>query len=488
MLCNCFFWYTNNAQKYSCVLHRVNEVIGLDFDTIAAIATAPGEAGIGIIRISGKNAIDVGNKIFKNRKQLSLRDCEERKLNYGYIYDPKDGKKIDEVLMVYIKGPYTYTKEDIVEVNCHGGIVPVRKILEVILENGARLAERGEFTKRAFLNGRIDLSQAEAVMDLISAKTDISFNVSLNQLEGSISSEVKKLQNVLLGMLAHVEASIDFPEDDVEDLTYSNLQEQGNLVLDKINRLLSTVYTGKILREGLKTVILGKPNVGKSSLLNAILRENRAIVTDIPGTTRDVIEEYVNINGVPLKIIDTAGIRETEDIVERLGVDKAKELLNEADLVIAVFDTSEELSREDYHIIDLIKDRKTIVLLNKSDLPSKLNEEDLKNYLPNKRVISTAISKNEGIDKLEETLEDMFLSSEVQISDSTIVTNVRHRDQLLKAKNNIEDALNSLTLSMPLDCIEVDIKGCWENLGEITGDTVGEDIIDKIFSEFCIGK
>nr|WP_074351803.1 tRNA uridine-5-carboxymethylaminomethyl(34) synthesis GTPase MnmE [Proteiniborus sp. DW1] len=462
--------------------------MSLDFDTIAAIATAPGEAGIGIIRISGKHAIDVGDKIFKNKKELSLRECEERKLNYGYVYDPKDGKKIDEVLVVYIKAPYTYTKEDIVEINCHGGVIPVRRILEVVLENGARLAERGEFTKRAFLNGRIDLSQAEAVMDLISAKTDTSFDVSLNQLEGSISSEVKKLQKVLLGMLAHVEASIDFPEDDVEDLTYNSLQEQGNLVLDKINSLLSTVYTGKILREGLKTVILGKPNVGKSSLLNAILRENRAIVTDIPGTTRDVIEEYANIRGVPLKIIDTAGIRETEDIVERLGVDRAKELLNEADLVITVFDTSKELSEEDYDIIDLVKDKKAIILLNKSDLPSKLNEEDIIKHLPNKKIINTAISMNEGIDNLEETIEDMFLSTEVKISDNTIITNVRHRDQLLKAKDNIEDALNSLASGMPVDCIEVDIKNCWQNLGEITGDTVGEDIIDKIFSEFCIGK
>ncbi|WP_352169254.1 tRNA uridine-5-carboxymethylaminomethyl(34) synthesis GTPase MnmE [Proteiniborus sp. MB09-C3] len=460
----------------------------MDFDTIAAISTAPGEAGIGIIRISGKNAIDVGDKIFKNKKQFSLKECEERKLNYGYVFNPKDGKKIDEVLMVYIKAPYTYTKEDIVEVNCHGGIIPVRRVLEVVLENGARLAERGEFTKRAFLNGRIDLSQAEAVMDLISAKTDTSFDVSLNQLEGSISNEVKKLRNVLLGMLAHVEASIDFPEDDVEDLTYNSLQEQGNFVLGKIGKLLDTVYTGKILREGLRTVILGKPNVGKSSLLNAILRENRAIVTDIPGTTRDIIEEYVNIKGIPLKIVDTAGIRETEDIVEKLGVDRAKEFLNQADLVIAVFDTSEELSKEDYDIINLIKDKKAIVLLNKSDLPSRIDEEDIKKHLPDKRIINTSISKNEGIDKLEEILEDMFLSSEVKISDNTIVTNVRHRDQLLKAKDNIEDALQSLDLSMPLDCIEVDIKNCWENLGEITGDTVGEDIIDKIFSEFCIGK
>lgn len=460
----------------------------MDFDTIAAIATAPGEAGIGIIRISGKKAIDIGDKIFRNKKQRSLKECEERRLNYGYIFDPKNNKKIDEVLVVYIKAPYTYTKEDVVEINCHGGTIPVRRILEIVLENGARLAERGEFTKRAFLNGRIDLSQAEAVMDLISAKTDSSFDISLNQLEGSISGEVKKLQNILLGMLAHIEASIDFPEDDVEDLAYANLKSQGIQVKEKINKLLDTVYTGRILREGLKTVILGKPNVGKSSLLNAILRENRAIVTDIPGTTRDIIEEYVNLRGVPLKIVDTAGIRETEDIVEKLGVDRAKEFLNKADLVIAVFDTSTDLTKEDYDIIELIKNRKSIVLLNKSDLPSKFNEEDIKAYLPDKKIINTAIAENKGVDILEKTIEEMFLSTEVKINDSTIITNVRHRDQLLKAKENIDDALNSIELNMPLDCLEVDIKNCWENLGEITGDTVGEDILDKIFSEFCIGK
>lgn len=460
----------------------------MDFDTIAAISTAPGEAGIGIIRISGKNALDVVDKLFINKKQARLSECEERKLNYGYIINPRDGKKIDEVLVVYIKGPYTYTKENIVEINCHGGSIPVRRILELVLENGARLAEKGEFTKRAFLNGRIDLSQAEAVMDLISAKTDSSFDVSLNQLEGNISKEVKKLQDILLGMLAHIEASIDFPEDDVEDITYDNIKEQGELVLDKLNKLLKTANTGKILREGLKTVILGKPNVGKSSLLNAILRENRAIVTDIPGTTRDIIEEYVNIRGIPLKIVDTAGIRDTEDIVEKLGVDKAKELLNQADLVISVFDTSTELSKEDLHIIDLIKDKDVIVLLNKSDLPSKINEKDIIKNLPNKRIINTSIANDEGVETLEEAIEEMFLTSEVNIKDSIIVSNVRHKDQLLKAKSNIEEALNSIDISMPLDCIEVDIKYCWENLGEITGDTVGEDIIDKIFSEFCIGK
>ncbi|KNF07290.1 tRNA modification GTPase MnmE [Gottschalkia purinilytica] len=460
----------------------------MDIDTIAAIATAPGEAGIGIVRISGKNAIDIGNKIFRSKRVKSLKECEERKLNYGYAIDPKNEKKIDEVLVVYMKGPNTYTKEDIVEINCHGGMVPVRRILEVVLENGARIAEKGEFTKRAFLNGRIDLAQAEAIMDLISAKTDSSFDVSLNQLEGSLSREVSDMRNTLLAMLAHIEASIDFPEHDVEEITYGELESQGEEVLEKINKLLDTVYTGRILREGIKTIILGKPNVGKSSLMNAILRENRAIVTDIPGTTRDIIEEYINIKGVPLKLVDTAGIRETEDLVEKIGVDKAKGILNESDLAIAVFDTSRELEKEDLEIIELIKDKKSIILLNKTDLPIKISEDEINKLLPNKKIINTSMIKGKGLDILEETLKDMFLSSEIQIKDNTIVTNVRHRNQLLKSKENIQEALESIRIGLPIDCVEVDVKNCWENLGEITGDTVGEDIIDKIFANFCIGK
>lgn len=460
----------------------------MDTDTIAAIATAPGEAGIGIVRISGKRAIDIADKIFQGKRINKLSLGEERKLIYGHIINPLDQKRIDEVLVVYMRGPFTYTKEDIVEINCHGGIIPVRRILEVVLDNGARIAEQGEFTKRAFLNGRIDLAQAEAVMDLISAKTDSSFDVSLNQLEGSLSKEIKDLRHKLLGMLAHIEAAIDFPEHDEEYLTNQQLIEDGSEILNRINKLLDTVYAGKILREGLKTVILGKPNVGKSSLMNAVLRENRAIVTDVPGTTRDIIEEYVNIKGIPLKIIDTAGIRETEDIVEKIGVDRAKDFLNRADLVIAVFDTSRKLEREDYDIIELVKNRQTIVLLNKTDLPNEIMEEEIEKLLPGKKIIATSMTKGVGVDDLENTLKDMFFAGEVKVNDSVIVTNVRHRDQLIKGKKNIEETLQSLELQLPIDCIEVDIKNCWENLGEITGDTLKEDIIDKIFSEFCIGK
>ena len=457
-------------------------------DTIAAISTAIGESGIGIVRMSGKDSIDIGDKIFKGKNIKSLKDGENRKLIYGNIIDPEKDEIIDEVLIVYMKEPYTYTREDMVEIYCHGGIISVRRILELILKNGARLADRGEFTKRAFLNGRLDLSQAEAVIDMINAKTDKSFDVSLGQLEGRLSQEIKNIRDILLNMIAHIEVSIDFPEEDIEDITYDDLEKDAKVVLDKIDNLLNTVDRGRILRDGLNTVILGKPNVGKSSLLNAILNENRAIVTDIPGTTRDIIEEYVNIDGIPLKIVDTAGIRDTEDIVEKIGVDRAKDMVEEADLIIALFDVSEELSEDDKKIIDIVRGKKSIVLLNKSDLPAKLDEEHIRCLLPDKKIITTSIATGVGIDELIDTIKNMFYTGEVDTSNQIIVSNMRHKDQLVKAKKNIEDGLKGIKINMPLDCIEVDIKNCWDNLGEISGDTVGEDVLDKIFSEFCIGK
>lgn len=457
-------------------------------DTIAAISTAIGEAGIGIVRMSGKNSLDIADKIFRGSKVGSLKKAKNRRLTYGHIIDSNTEEIIDEVLIVYMKKPYTYTRENMVEIYCHGGIISVKKILELLLETGARLAEPGEFTKRAFLNGRLDLAQSEAVIDVIRAKTEKSFDVSLDQLEGSLSNKIKEIMTILLEMIAHIEASIDFPEDDVEDLAYDELREKAIIVKQEIEMLLNTSDRGKILRDGLNTVILGKPNVGKSSLLNAILRENRAIVTNIPGTTRDVIEEYVNIDGIPLRIIDTAGIRSTEDLVEKIGVDKAKEMVDESDLVIAVFDASDRLTDEDYEIIDIIKNKNSIILLNKTDLPNKYDETYLKKLLPNKEIIITSIVKGLGLNKLEDTIKDMFYSGELEVESDIIVTNIRHKNQLIKAKKNIEDGIEGIDLNMPLDCIEVDIKSCWENLGEISGDTVGEDILDKIFSEFCIGK
>ena len=455
-------------------------------DTIAAISTAMGESGIGIVRLSGKESINICNNIFIGNKKKQLKDAKNRELVYGYIVDGEE--KIDEVLIAFMKGPYTYTREDMVEIYCHGGIIPVRRILELVLKKGARLADRGEFTKRAFLNGRLDLSQAEAVMDLIKAKTDESYDVSLNQLEGKLSKEVNNIRDILLDILAHIEVSIDFSDEDIEEISYEKLESRAKLVEEKIKKLLSTENRGRILRDGLNTVILGKPNVGKSSLLNAMLRENRAIVTDIPGTTRDIIEEYVNIDGIPLKIIDTAGIRDTENIVEQIGVDKAKDMVNKADLIIAVFDASEGLTEEDFHIIDIIKDKDAIILLNKSDLPNKYQEEDLQKLIPNKNIITTSIATGVGIDVLEDSIKEMFYSGEIELGNDAIITNIRHKNQLVKAKDNILDAINGIKMGMPLDCIEVDIRNCWDNLGEITGDGIGEDILDRIFSEFCIGK
>ena len=336
-------------------------------ETIAAISTAIGESGIGIVRMSGRQAISIAKGVFQRANDKDILESDNKRLLYGNIMD--NDEIIDEVLVAFMKAPYTYTREEMVEIYCHGGIIPVKKILQLLLKNGARIAERGEFTKRAFLNGRLDLSQAEAVIDIIKAKTEKSYDISLKQLEGKLSQEIQDIRQVLLKMIAHIEVSIDFPEDDIEEVTSEELLNDGNLVKDRIAKLLNTADRGKIMRDGLNTVILGTPNVGKSSLLNAVLRENRAIVTEIPGTTRDIIEEYINIDGIPLKIMDTAGIRQTDDIVEKIGVDKAKETLERADLIIAIFDISRELNDDDYHIMELIKDKKTIVLLNKTDLP-----------------------------------------------------------------------------------------------------------------------
>ena len=455
-------------------------------ETIAAISTAVGESGIGIVRISGKEAINIGTSIFKHAKEDSIENIENRKLTYGHIIE--DGKIIDEVLIAFMKGPYTYTRENMVEIYCHGGIISVRKILELLLNKGARLAEPGEFTKRAFLNGRLDLTQAEAVIDIIKSKTDKSFEVSLNQLEGSLSSKIKEIRNILLTMIAHIEVSIDFPDEDVEVSTLNELERDALEVKENISSLLSTADRGKILRDGLNTVILGKPNVGKSSLLNAVLRENRAIVTDIPGTTRDIIEEYINIDGIPLKIIDTAGIRDTSDLVEKIGVDRAKKTVEQADLIIAIFDISRELSEEDHQIIELIKDKKTIILLNKTDLPNQYDKDYFRNYVKDIEIITTSITSGVGIEQLEESIRNMFYAGDVEINSDVVINNIRHKNILEKALNNIVSAIDDIRALVPLDCLEVDLKNCWENLGEISGDTIGEDILDRIFSEFCIGK
>lgn len=457
-------------------------------DTIAAIATAPGEAGIGIVRISGDKSIDLTDQIFRSKEGKKLSEYKPRRITYGYIIDPKTDKRVDEVLVSYMKGPNTYTKEDIIEINCHGGMIPVKNILELVLRMGARAADPGEFTKRAFLNGRIDLAQAEAVMDLISAKTEKGFDVALNQLEGSLSKKVTKVRETLLEMLAHVEVSIDFAEEDIDEVTLGFLLEKSSEVEKDIQKLLDTADTGKILREGLSTVIVGKPNVGKSSLLNALVRESRAIVTDVPGTTRDVIEEHLNIKGIPLRLIDTAGIRETEDVVEKIGVEKSKELFNLADLIIVMLDASRELMEEDKQIMNLIGQKKALIIINKTDLPQKLNFEEVETIIGSKKIIKVSLVEEKGLEEIEDALVEMVYQGQVRAKDSLLVTNIRHKNALERALESIKDSTKAIKQQLPLDFVEVDIKNTWEALGEITGDSVGEDLLDHIFKNFCIGK
>lgn len=455
-------------------------------DTIAAIATAPGEGGIGIIRLSGSNALDIANKMFRPLYRDSIGDYAVRTLIYGNIYD--EGVVLDEVLLAYMKGPHSYTAEDVVEINCHGGFISVRKILELALKSGARMAEAGEFTKRAFLNGRIDLSQAEAVIDIINAKTDKSHELAQSQLEGSLSKKIKNLREMLTAVLAQVEVAIDYPEEDIEFITYKELIEKTEAIQREVVQMYKTADTGKILREGLQTAILGKPNVGKSSLMNSILGENRAIVTDIPGTTRDIIEEFVNIKGIALKIVDTAGIRDTDDVVEKIGVEKSRKHLKSSDLTLVVLDNSRKIDQEDIDILESVDRSKTLVILNKIDLESKLDLDIVKKYVDEINIINISALKNEGLDLLHDRIEDMVFSGEISNSGDVMITNSRHKDAIYKAMKAIEDAISSLNNEMSYDFIEVDLKDAWDALGYINGDTISEDLLDTIFSNFCIGK
>lgn len=450
-------------------------------DCIAAISSATGEAGIGIVRMTGEGCADVLDSVFKRANENA--DLINRKMTYGHIVD--DNEIVDEVLVCYMKAPHTYTREDVVEIYTHGGVVAVRKVLEVLLNNGARLAEAGEFTKRAFLNGRIDLSQAEAIIDMIKAKTDKAYSVSMKQLEGSVNRNIKQLRDKLLDMLSHVEYSINFTEDMQDELDNTPVLNEGKEVLDKLKKLSESANRGRIIRDGINTTIIGKPNVGKSSLLNALLKENRAIVTDIPGTTRDVIEEYIDLDGISLKINDTAGIRDTEDIVEKIGVEKSVSFISNSDLIIAIFDSSREFDDEDRKILDLIRDKKSIVLLNKIDLDGGF---DVDENLEGIEVIHTSIKNNEGIEDLENKIIEMFNDGYIEANNDNIITNIRHRDIINKAIKSLESSLHDMEAGVPIDCFEVDLRNAWEILGEITGETVDDDVLNKIFSDFCIGK
>lgn len=457
--------------------------------TIAAISTPMGEGAIAIVRLSGPEAIQIADKIYKGPKGKTLSSVESHTIHYGHIVDRPSDRVVEEVMVSVLKAPRTFTREDVIEINCHGGIVTVNQVLQLALREGARLAEPGEFTKRAFLNGRIDLSQAEAVMDLIRAKTDRAMNVAMNQMEGRLSALVRRLRSEILETLAHVEVNIDYPEyDDVEEMTHQILVEKATAVKKEIETLLRTSEQGKILREGLSTVIIGRPNVGKSSLLNSLVHEAKAIVTDIPGTTRDVIEEYVNVRGVPLRLVDTAGIRETEDIVERIGVERSRQVLKEADLILLVLNYSEELSDEDVKLFEAVEGMDVIVILNKTDLEAKIDSERVRELANGRPVVTTSLLKEEGINDLEEAIQSLFYTGAIESGDLTYVSNTRHISILQQAKRAIEDALSGIEQDVPIDMVQIDLTRCWELLGEIIGDSVHESLIDQLFSQFCLGK
>jgi tRNA modification GTPase len=456
-----------------------------EFDTIAAIATSIGESGISIIRVSGKNSLKIVDNIFKAKNEKSILDIKPYTMRYGNIID-SNGDILDEVIVSFMKAPKSFTAEDTVEVNCHGGTLVTKIILEEILKNGARLAEPGEFTKRAFLNGRIDLSQAEAVMDIITSKTEASMKSAIMQADGRVSKEINRLRNKLIEIIAHIEATVDYPEDDLEEMTSEKTTGEISKILDEIKNLILTADEGKILREGLKTAIVGKPNVGKSSLLNTLLEEKRAIVTEVAGTTRDVIEEYVNIAGIPINLIDTAGIRETEDIVEKIGVEKSKKKIEEADLVIFMLDSSSSLDKWDVEIIEYMKNKKYIVLLNKIDLPRKIDIKDLEG-IDSRYIVEISAKNGFGTEKLKEKIETMFFGGDIKIKEY-LITNTRHKAALIRAKSNLEDAAHALRNTSAIDLASIDIRNAWHSLGEVTGDTLEEDLIDKIFKDFCLGK
>ncbi|MFS0638920.1 tRNA uridine-5-carboxymethylaminomethyl(34) synthesis GTPase MnmE [Mesobacillus foraminis] len=461
----------------------------MEFDTIAAISTPMGEGAIAIVRLSGDDAITISDRLFKGVGGKRLTDVMSHTIHYGHMVDPKTGQVAEEVMVSVMKGPKTFTKEDVVEINCHGGLVSVNRVLQLVLNQGARLAEPGEFTKRAFLNGRIDLSQAEAVIDLIRAKTDRAMNVALGQMDGRLSRLIRRLRQEILETLAHVEVNIDYPEyDDVEEMTHKMLLERSKSVKDEIEKLLQTSQQGKILREGLSTVIVGRPNVGKSSLLNSLVQENKAIVTDIPGTTRDVIEEYVNVRGVPLRLLDTAGIRETEDIVERIGVERSRQVLKEADLILLVLNYSDILTEEDKNLFKAVEGMDVIVIVNKTDLPQKMDMDELKDLAKGYKIVTTSLKEDQGIDELEEAISSLFFSGAIEAGDMTYVSNSRHIALLNQAHHAIEEAITGVEAGTPIDIVQIDLTRSWELLGEIIGDSVHESLIDQLFSQFCLGK
>ena len=457
-------------------------MITREFDTIAAISTPLGEGAIGIVRLSGTDSFKIAQKIFKGK---DLNSVASHTLNYGHIVDPDKDEILDEVMIGAMRSPKTFTREDIIEINTHGGIAVTNEILQLVIREGARLAEPGEFTKRSFLNGRVDLTQAEAVMDIIRAKTDKAMNIAVKQLDGSLSDLINNTRQEILNTLAQVEVNIDYPEyDDVEEATTEIIREKTTEFEALLTNLLKTARRGKILREGISTAIIGRPNVGKSSLLNNLLREEKAIVTDIEGTTRDVIEEYVNINGVPLKLVDTAGIRETEDIVERIGVERSRKALKEADLVLLVLNASEPLTDQDRQLLEISQDSNRIILLNKVDLPQQIELDKI----PADH-IKISVLKNQNINQIEDRINALFFENAGLVEqDATYLSNARHISLIEKAVESLQAVNEGLAMGMPVDLLQVDLTRTWEILGEITGDAAPDELITQLFSQFCLGK
>lgn len=456
-----------------------------EYDTIAAISTPPGEGGISIVRVSGDQALDIVKKVFKGK---DLAKVASHTINYGHIIDPQTQELVDEVMVSVMRAPKTYTREDVLEVNTHGGIVATNKVLQLLIGAGARMAEPGEFTKRAFLNGRLDLTQAESVMDLIRAKTDKAMSVAVNQLDGSLEHLINNLRQEILDSLAQVEVNIDYPEYDTEQMTTKMLLEKAETVGASIDQLLKTADSGEILQHGLATAIVGKPNVGKSSLLNRLLDEDKAIVTDVAGTTRDIVEQYVNIDGVPLKLIDTAGIRDTEDKVEKIGVERSLKAINEADLIILVLDSSRELEEEDIQLLDATNDKRRIVIFNKNDLSPVLRPLQVQQLKVDDIVLETSAIKNDGIDQIKDTVGKLFNAGIEDSSSDVIITSARQAGLLRQAKQSLNDVISGIEAGMPIDLVQIDMTACWDKLGEITGDSYPDELITQLFSQFCLGK
>lgn len=455
-----------------------------EFDTIAAISTPIGEGGISIVRMSGEDAVKIANKVFKG---ANLTEVSTHTIHYGHIVDPESKKVIDEAMVTVLRAPKTFTREDIVEVNCHGGIVVTNHILQILLANGARMADPGEFTKRAFVNGRIDLTQAESVMDIVRAKTDKARQVAVGQLAGGLLEKIRAMRKEILDTLANVEVNIDYPEYDADQITADQMAKTSKDVIAEIDKLLNTAQEGTILRNGLATAIVGQPNVGKSSLLNYLTKSDKAIVTDVAGTTRDTLEEYVSVKGVPLKLIDTAGIHHTEDKVEKIGVERSQKALQQADLVLLLLDGSKNLADEDKALIEETKNKKRIIILNKMDIGQKINVQEMKK-LTNSEVISTSILKQVNLDELENLIKKLFFSGITNSNDQILVTNQRQSGLLAKAKKQLEDVISAVEDGVPVDIAQIDFNGAWDTLGEITGDSAPDELINALFSQFCLGK